>query len=113
MRRGETACGERGTWEMRLEDLDTDSPQENSLALRSLAGAKRLARGWVWQNWIARGVLSLVLGELGVGKSLLATELAAMVTRGWKTLPAVAMRKRNETIDFATEGSEITEGKAE
>lgn len=88
-----------------MDDSDSDLPPVNSLALQALAGAKRPARGWVRQNWIPRGVLSLVLGELGVGKSLLATELAAMVTRGWQVPPAAAMRKRNEIRDFATEGS--------
>src|SRR5436309_2507113 len=37
---------------------------------------------WLWPRWVARGVLTLLDGDPGLGKSTLAVELAARVSRG-------------------------------
>ncbi len=36
---------------------------------------------WLWPGWVARGVLTLLDGDPGMGKSTLAAELAARVSR--------------------------------
>jgi putative DNA primase/helicase len=38
---------------------------------------------WLWQGWIGRGVLTLLDGETGAGKSVVAIDLAARVSRGF------------------------------
>lgn len=40
---------------------------------------------WAWTGLIPFGKVSLLAGEPGVGKSLVALQLAAMVTRGWQS----------------------------
>ncbi|WP_010582046.1 AAA family ATPase [Schlesneria paludicola] len=42
---------------------------------------------WIWEGWIPRGKLTLVVGEPGVGKSLFALYVASMVSRG-RRLPS-------------------------
>ena len=37
---------------------------------------------WLWPPWLARGVVTLLDGDPGLGKSTLAVELAAHVSRG-------------------------------
>ncbi len=37
---------------------------------------------WLWRPWIARGVVSVVDGEPGAGKSSLLFDLAARITAG-------------------------------
>jgi len=37
---------------------------------------------WLWPNAMATGYLSLLAGDIGVGKSLLALDLAARISRG-------------------------------
>jgi RecA-family ATPase len=42
---------------------------------------------WLWPGWVARGILTLLDGDPGMGKSTLAAELAARVSReGHKVL---------------------------
>jgi putative DNA primase/helicase len=38
---------------------------------------------WLWPGWIGRGVLTMLDGEADVGKSTLASDLAARVSRGF------------------------------
>ena len=37
---------------------------------------------WLWRPWLARGVITVVDGELGVGKSSLLYDVIARVTTG-------------------------------
>lgn len=92
-----------------MDDSDPRFPDLNRLILRSLADARPREREWVWQDWIPRGVLSLVLGQAGIGKTFLALELAAMATRGWQTLPSAGMRKINAEDADAAKASEKSE----
>ena len=50
--------------------------------LKCLFHIKAKPRGWVWKGVIPAGQLSLLIGEQGVGKSLLALDLAARMTQG-------------------------------
>src|SRR5262245_58174684 len=43
---------------------------------------------WLWQDYVPRGALTLLEGDPGLGKSLLALDLAARVSRGWQMPPA-------------------------
>jgi hypothetical protein len=38
---------------------------------------------WLWPGWLGRGVLAVLDGEAGAGKSLVAIDLAARVSRGF------------------------------
>jgi hypothetical protein len=42
---------------------------------------------WLWPNWIARGCITMFDGDPGLGKSTIALDLAARVTRGFKMAP--------------------------
>src|SRR5205809_82697 len=46
---------------------------------------------WLWPGWLARGVLTLLDGDPGLGKSTLAAELAARVSRGDEQQPAAGV----------------------
>ena len=43
--------------------------------------------GWLWPGWIPRGSLTLLVGDPGIGKSLLAADIAARVTSVDKLWP--------------------------
>jgi hypothetical protein len=58
---------------------------------------------WIWQERIAQGTLALLAGREGIGKSGIAYDLAASVTRG--ELPGVFFGKPKTVIIVATEDS--------
>ena len=60
--------------------------------LKCLFHIKAKPKGWVWKGVIPAGELSLLIGERSVGKSLLALDLAARVTRGQGGPHAVEQR---------------------
>ena len=70
---------------------------------RSLDDVSPRMDEWVWQDWIPCGTLSLILGEPGVGKSLLGLQLATMVTRGCTRLPSARGNGEKTGGEFATE----------
>jgi putative DNA primase/helicase len=37
---------------------------------------------WLWQGWLARGKFHLLAGSPGTGKTTLAMEMAAIISRG-------------------------------
>jgi hypothetical protein len=39
---------------------------------------------WDWKNWIAKGFLSMLVGKLGVGKSVLELRICACYLLGWE-----------------------------
>jgi hypothetical protein len=43
---------------------------------------------WLWRGWIPRRTVVLLDGDPGLGKSTIALDLAARVTRGWEMPPA-------------------------
>jgi RecA-family ATPase len=43
---------------------------------------------WLWKPWIARGAVTLLDGDPELGKSTIALDLAARVSRGWDMPPA-------------------------
>jgi hypothetical protein len=55
--------------------------------LISLADIEPKPVEWVWQNWIPRRAITILDGDPGLGKSTLAVDISARITRGWK-MPA-------------------------
>jgi RecA-family ATPase len=51
------------------------------LALRRAEAVRHEVVEWLWPGWVARGVLTLLDGDPGLGKSTLALELAARLSR--------------------------------
>src|SRR5207249_9946900 len=54
----------------------------SSVAACRLHALDRLPVHWLWLRWLARGVLTLLDGDPGLGKSTLAAALAARISRG-------------------------------
>src|SRR5262245_32618541 len=50
------------------------TPPISAIALRTFT--------WLWPGWLARGILTLLDGDPGLGKSTLAIELATHISRG-------------------------------
>jgi hypothetical protein len=43
---------------------------------------------WLWRPWVPRGAVTLMDGDPGLGKSTLALDLSARLSRGWEMPPA-------------------------
>jgi len=86
-------------------DDDTGTPNDEGrhLVITSAADIKPRRVTWTWQDRIAQGTLSLLAGREGLGKSTLAVDVAAQVTRG--TLPGSSQGKPRAVIYAATEDS--------
>ncbi len=70
------------------EPLDKRADGESAgteMSFQSLTEYDLQPLEWVWDGLIPRGKLTLITGEPGVGKSLFALQVAAMVTRGCRT----------------------------
>lgn len=52
------------------------------VVMRRMEDVRAEETTWAWRGWIPRGALTLVAGEPGVGKTLLAMHLAARWTKG-------------------------------
>src|SRR5262249_38835735 len=53
----------------------------------NLADVEMKPVNWLWQDWIARGCMTLFDGDPGLGKSTITLDIAARVTRGWEMPP--------------------------
>jgi hypothetical protein len=53
----------------------------------SLADVKAKPVDWLWDLFIPRGAVTLLDGDPGLGKSTLALDISARVSRGWKMPP--------------------------
>jgi putative DNA primase/helicase len=65
------------------------SEMVSKLLLR-MAELEPLSVRWAWDGFVPMGRLSMITGGPGVGKSLVALQIAAMMTRGATRLPRVA-----------------------
>jgi putative DNA primase/helicase len=59
-------------------------PRQHTARMTCLADVESVPIRWLWPGRIARGKLSLIAGQPGLGKSLLSIDLAARVSRGWE-----------------------------
>jgi hypothetical protein len=59
-------------------------PLNSTILAYSLADVEVRRVEWAWQNWIARGVLAIIEGDPGEGKSVLSVDLAARWTTGMR-----------------------------
>lgn len=75
-------------------------------SLQSLAEVTFKPLEWAWQGMIPRGKLSLLTGDPGVGKSLVALQIAAMVSRGDRLPPGIS------EVAASTETEAIASGEA-
>src|SRR5438094_125727 len=73
------------------------------LTLTRLDTIKTLPVYWLWENRIPRGMLGLLAGREGYGKSLVVAKLAADITRG--KLAGDERGKPRRVIVCATEDS--------
>lgn len=69
---------------LRARDIDWDPtmPDESSVELISLSEVKAEQVEWLWPGRLARGKYTLVAGDPGLGKSTLALDVAARLSRG-------------------------------
>jgi hypothetical protein len=63
------------------------SAVQQMAVIRRMSDITPQAIDWIWDKWIARGAVALLDGDPGLGKSTLALDLAARVTRGWAMPP--------------------------
>ena len=66
----------------RLEGVIASAGQGAGAILTCLADVEPLPIGWVWKDRLARGKITLIAGDPGLGKSTVALDLVARLTRG-------------------------------
>lgn len=64
------------------EELRTGRQFSSSAQMVTLADVHSTAIRWLWPKRIARGKLSIIAGQPGLGKSLITIDMAARVSRG-------------------------------
>jgi AAA domain len=83
---------------------DGDDHETNRRLVLTMASQIRPARvHWLWEGRLAIGTLALLAGREGIGKSLIAYWLAAMITKG--TLPGEYCQQPRAVIVAASEDS--------
>jgi hypothetical protein len=65
-----------------LARFQADNQRRNELKLLRAADVPRRPVEWLWPNRIAIGKVTLLVGDPGLGKSLVALDIAARVSRG-------------------------------
>lgn len=86
---------------LRLQE--DQAPPRRHLTTRRLSTVTMKAVRWVWKERIPRGSLVLLVGREGIGKSTVAYDLAASITRG--VLPGDDYGKPRSVVVVATEDS--------
>jgi hypothetical protein len=80
--------GERFAWEQTGgKDKGKSEKPAPKAVVKTLATVQARPVDWLWRHWIPRGALTLIDGDPGLGKSTLAMDLAARVSRGWLMPP--------------------------
>jgi len=69
-------------WGGRSEKSTEQSPQPGAIATRCIAEITAKPVHWLWPQRIARGKLSIIAGDPGLGKSQITASLAATVSTG-------------------------------
>jgi hypothetical protein len=81
----------------------SEDDQSRRIVLTAASKIKPRRVEWLWDARIALGTLSLLAGREGLGKSILAYTLAAMITRG--TMPGEHFGTAKSVLVAATEDS--------
>lgn len=66
------------------------------MLLETLCNIPAKPQEWVWKHVIPEGQLTLLMGEPGVGKSMLAMDVIARLTRGKRGLSAAEQGQPNK-----------------
>lgn len=85
------------------QPVEAELPATRQLKVRKLSGVTRKAVRWLWKERVPVGSLVLLVGREGIGKSTVAYDLAASITRG--KLPGDQYGKPRGVIIVATEDS--------
>ena len=56
--------------------------------LVSLSAIEPRSVSWLWRGWVPWGELTIIDGDMGCGKTQIAIDLAARISRGWQMPPA-------------------------
>jgi KaiC/GvpD/RAD55 family RecA-like ATPase len=70
-----------------------------SKLLLRMSEVEPLSVRWAWDGFVPMGRLSMITGGPGVGKSLVALQIAALMTRGTTMLEGGAVKERDSGID--------------
>jgi hypothetical protein len=70
-----------------FDDRHCITTEEPEAVLVSLDSVQPAPVAWLWDPWIPFGTQTLLDGDPGLGKSTLALDLAARLTRGWAMPP--------------------------
>lgn len=86
-----------------LSELADRAPSSVALVpldLGALLSGPMVGIAWLWEGWLARGDLALIVGDPGVGKSMLGLGLAAATRQGSEFLGAQSGPGRVGVFDF-------------
>lgn len=61
-----------------------------------LSEVERRKVSWLWRSWIPWGQLTIIDGDMGCGKTQIALDIAARVTRGWVMPPGGRKRYQRD-----------------
>jgi putative DNA primase/helicase len=101
--KGAAASGNGQGQQISADDLaGMDARKRPAVGLVQASTVKPKAIDWLWKHWLARGKLHLLAGTAGDGKSTLAFDLAATITRGGK-LPGGSTVKAGSVIIWSGE----------
>jgi AAA domain len=75
------ALGSSALFDSAATDSDPNAVERVAM-IRALAVVVEEPLKWLWPGWIARGTLTLLDGDPGLGKSTLLADVAARITRG-------------------------------
>lgn len=70
------------------------APERKPLDWPTLAGQEPPLRDWAVQGWIGMGHVSLLVGTGGIGKSLIAQQIASCVALGHKFIDAIPRERK-------------------
>ncbi len=83
----------------------TSTPPAAGAAWRWLGDVQREHVDWLWPSRLARGVLTLWIGDGGLGKSRMSNDLAARITTGSEWPDGGALREPASVIILSAEDS--------
>ncbi len=71
-----------GEWQVKDRTARTEGADAGSVTTRRLSDIEAKPVSWLWPGRIARGKLTIIAGNPGLGKSQITASIAAVVTQG-------------------------------